>query len=1053
VTRLRDHDWKLKYTEDDGDLVDLFYVPALSSAVRYDRLTGYFSASILAVAARGVEGLIANGGRMRMVAGCTLGEAEVQAIEHGLSLRQAVERAMPELGDTPDISDALELMAWMVANDRLDIKIAVRCDRDRKPVVATTAIFHEKSGIVADGEGDEIAFTGSVNETAQGWLANWESFHVFTSWTDAPRVRHESENFAKIWADRAERYVTVDVPTAVRDQLLTFAPEEGELPARFQRLRRPVGRPEPEVAPEPLAVPRVSIDERRRAIWRKIATAAREPVGGDRVGEATSAITPWPHQVRAFHRMYDRWPPKLLIADEVGLGKTIQAGLLLRQAWLAGRIERALILAPKSVCRQWQIELREKFNLDWPLYDGRKLTWLASPARPNGRELVVGRDAWHREPFVIMSSHLARRRDRQAELLEHADPWDLVVLDEAHHARRKAAGSPQEGGPNTLLSLMRRLRERTDGLVLLTATPLQVHPVELWDLLWLLDLPDAWSADAFVGFFRDLASPEVTHDKIDRLAKLFRASEAAFEELDRDEVVRLTGLSRLQAKKVLDGLRDHRSSLLRRQFSEGQRKAVVKLVRRASPVKALVSRHTRELLREYHRAGKLETPIADREVEDRFIQLSDLEREAYRAVERYISTTYNAAAAGERNAVGFVMTIYRRRLASSFFALRATLEGRLANIGAPMIAEQDLGLEEDIADAVEEGEDIDAEEARRESEAALQLEERTSIDRLIGRIAALPTDTKAEHLIEEIDHLRARGYPQVIVFTQFTDTMDFLRDVLSERTAHRLMCYSGRGGEVRSANGSWTIARREVVKRRFRDGDADVLLCTDAAAEGLNFQFCGALVNYDMPWNPMRVEQRIGRIDRLGQSFGKIRIINLHYADTVEADVYSALRNRISVFERVVGGLQPILSRLPELIGSAVLKGHDGLAQSDALADEVGRQVDSVAADAVDIDDLSDAALEVPERPAPALTLDDLRLVLEQPDLLLPGLDAERYGRHEFRFASGDLNDAVRVTVEASFYDEQSDSVEFWTPGNPAFPDVHAFGETNAPEPVSANSE
>ena len=110
-----------------------------------------------------------------------------------------------------------------------------------------------------------------------------------------------------------------------------------------------------------------------------------------------------------------------------------------------------------------------------------------------------------------------------------------------------------------------------------------------------------------------------------------------------------------------------------------------------------------------------------------------------------------------------------------------------------------------------------------------------------------------------------------------------------------------------------------------------MLLCTDAAAEGLNFQFCGAVVNYDMPWNPMRVEQRIGRIDRLGQQHAHIRIVNLHYEGTVETDVYRALRERIHLFETVVGRLQPILAQLPSTITSAALaKDAAGTARSSA---------------------------------------------------------------------------------------------------------------------------
>ena len=109
-----------------------------------------------------------------------------------------------------------------------------------------------------------------------------------------------------------------------------------------------------------------------------------------------------------------------------------------------------------------------------------------------------------------------------------------------------------------------------------------------------------------------------------------------------------------------------------------------------------------------------------------------------------------------------------------------------------------------------------------------------------------------------------QGYQQVIVFTQYTAPMDFLRQYLVEEK-YKVICFSGRGGELAVSNGNWRVISRDETKRMFREGKAEIFLCTDAAAEGLNLQLCGALINYDMPWNPMRVEQRIGRIDRLGQ--------------------------------------------------------------------------------------------------------------------------------------------------------------------------------------------
>jgi superfamily II DNA/RNA helicase len=264
------------------------------------------------------------------------------------------------------------------------------------------------------------------------------------------------------------------------------------------------------------------------------------------------------------------------------------------------------------------------------------------------------------------------------------------------------------------------------------------------------------------------------------------------------------------------------------------------------------------------------------------------------------------------------MTIYRRRLASSFHALLKTMEKRKHGVGGVITAADETRIDENVADQVEAGEEIDIETVSEDERRALAFEEIATIEKIVEEIKCLPTDTKAIELSEVLNDLKGSGYPQVMVFTQFTDTMDYLRDQLVQ-TGKSVMCFSGRGGEVRNTDGTWALITRDEVKRRFKEGRSEVLVCSDAAAEGLNFQFCGALVNYDMPWNPMRVEQRIGRIDRLGQRFSDIRIINLHYEDTVEADVYRALRNRISIFEKVVGGLQPILTRLPKLIEESVL--------------------------------------------------------------------------------------------------------------------------------------
>jgi hypothetical protein len=148
--------------------------------------------------------------------------------------------------------------------------------------------------------------------------------------------------------------------------------------------------------------------------------------------------------------------------------------------------------------------------------------------------------------------------------------------------------------------------------------------------------------------------------------------------------------------------------------------------------------------------------------------------------------------------------------------------------------------------------------------------------------------------------------------------MDFLREELRQLYGSQVACYSGRGGET-LVDGEWSAVSKNLIKQRFKDSDIKILLCTESASEGLNLQTCGVLINYDMPWNPMRVEQRIGRIDRIGQRYPTVIIHNFYYDGTVEAKVYKKLRDRIQAFTTVIGRLQPILARVPTFIEQATM--------------------------------------------------------------------------------------------------------------------------------------
>jgi SNF2 family DNA or RNA helicase len=547
----------------------------------------------------------------------------------------------------------------MIAQGHLDVKVAIP--------VGSSGIYHEKVGIITDDVGNRIAFSGSVNETAGGWLNNRESFKVHRTWCDpreAESVDYDADAFDLFWdpARKPKSIRVYEFPEAARQKLLEFLPKEDRA-STSPFLKKSAAPPE-----EHKLLP----DEYRRAVWTFVGEAARLS-NGLRAGETTSAVTPWQHQIRTYTRFIREWPCRLLIADEVGLGKTVSAGLILRQAMLAGLAKRTLILTPKSVQIQWQNELYEKFNLNVPIYDGASLCWRpvhgAHGSNQWPLEKPVTRDGWQTEPMVLASSFLMRRSDRQRELLDAAD-WDFIVLDEAHHARRRGAGTAQEKGPNALLGLMRSLKPRCQSLLLLTATPMQVHPVELWDLIDLLGLPAEWRSDdhVFLKYFQ-LATGNPSPEAMEYLAGQFRATEAAFGELSEADLGRiLTGSSSLKRKRVLKALRDA-SSIPRKTLDSDSRREAARLFQAVTPLRFRMVRNTRELLRRY------KLPIAQRDPREVVVDMSPAESKLYSDVEDFISDSFAAAPPEKRSAVGFVMTVYRRRLASSFEALKRTLIG------------------------------------------------------------------------------------------------------------------------------------------------------------------------------------------------------------------------------------------------------------------------------------------------------------------------------------------------------------------------------------------
>ncbi len=924
---LRSRPWLLSYrtsaTLIDGRPVNMlhdFYLPVLQLAVRYDRVAGYFRSSSLAAASQGFSAFVGRRGQMRLIVGADLEPADVRAILAGdrerLAARLNGELEHPHAWPR-EVQDGVSLLAWMVGRGYLEVRVAFRVHGETGEPLPFNAVddgyVHEKWFLLEDEFGQRLYGSGTLNESRTALVLNAENIDVHCDWwgeTERRRAEEAAAAFTDLWQGRVRHLPVLTLPEAVQRRLIQLAA------GRERPLEVDGTGPDFKAIPPPSALERLQF-----AVLRD----GPHLPGGRFVGMETAPVAPWPHQAMVVRRLVATWPYSYLLCDEVGLGKTIEAGLAFRSLYLAGLASRILIAAPASLTRQWQRQMASKLLLSFGLV---RTTPEIAHEYIFPREEVRAAASIYDPGLVIISTGLLARRER-AEGLKQAAPLAIALVDEAHAARRRNPAASFAAHPDyghLYTTIRDYLRPQARSLWLATATPMQIDPVEACDLLALTNRTGAFQFD-----------PSLIWQYYEILGKLVRGEEPETQEwaILRRAILTLRGQDPLLWQYIASCVIDGRIRVAVRQWLEydrvphgRDRELMGRLFFSAAPLSRVMLRHTRRLLEVYRTRGQLQQNLARRHILPMpTIKFTPLEQLVYEQLERYCNGL-NKQIQGQGDhqtgqMMSFLLSFLRLRFASSTYALRETLRRRLARVEATLrnqqLPEIAAGEETPAVDILFLEEDEDDEVAtttllKKRKKADLEWE-RLQLQALLAAMVDLSgPSSKMQVLLQCLNQRRERQsgrLRQTVIFTRFYDTLTDILDRLRQKDpAMRLGTYSGQGAVYfNPLQGKLLTVDREEVKERFLRGEIDVLICTDAAAEGLNLQTADLLVNFDLGWNPMKIEQRIGRIDRIGQQHEDIYVLNLCYAGSAEEVVYNRLLDRLAKANLVVGPQQ--VSLLP----------------------------------------------------------------------------------------------------------------------------------------------
>lgn len=596
-----------------------------------------------------------------------------------------------------------------------------------------------------------------------------------------------------------------------------------------------------------------------------------------------------PYQFRPALKLIKSDEPKILIADSVGVGKTIEAGLIVKELEARSELDNVLIICPKPLVaeRKWELEMK-RFDEDFIPLDGAILRQAISdthrdeewPMRYN--KAII--------PYSILDSRVYEGEDhhrgRQYGLmdLDPAPHFDLVIIDEAHHIRNGSLDKEKAYA----YKCVRYFCEHADAVVMLTATPLQTSDDDLFTLMNLLRPDVIMDKDVFQLMSRP-------NEFIYRASHAIRGAGEGWQEAAITELQNITSTQwgeNVVAKNPLYA--DVLERLAKPEITREERVKLVSDVESLHSFNTMLNRTRRRDIQDFcvRRSYTVETSFTP--------QQYDLHNELLRFEYEALAKLHNV------RCIPFMMSTIRRQAASCIFGLAPHIRDLITRRFNQMVDDPDVDMDE-----------YDLDGSATTTLMALAQHVLVLADQLPE------DDPKFDSICKVIDEKQKQDNNKIILFSSFRHTLSYLEKKLLARNYR-----------VAQINGSIKDEDRRALRERFEldksDPDAiDMLLFTEVGSEGLDYQFCDMMINYDLPWNPMRIEQRIGRIDRRGQKSEAVNIYNIITADTVDADIYSRCLMRIGIFERSIGECEEVLGA----IGAQI----EQIAVNTALTDDERR--------------------------------------------------------------------------------------------------------------------